>query len=460
MSTIVTRAGKGSPLTNTEMDSNLTNLNTDKYQSGDSPTFTLINNLTVGRGNGNVATNTAVGASALAANTSGSGNVAVGDRALAANTTATNSVAVGQLALYANTTGTTNNALGHAALFSNTTGSNNVAAGDGALFSNTTASSNIAVGYQAGYSNTTGAAINAFGRQSLYSNTTANYNSAFGDQTLYSNTTGASNVAMGTIALYSNTTGSNNVGIGQQALQANTTGSATVAIGYQAGYSSNSNNSVFVGNTAGYTGAAYSVFIGNSAGYNTSGLSNTFIGTNYAYGTAAGKAVTTGAKNTIIGGYDGNMNGLDIRTASNYIVLSDGDGNPRGYFDNAGSIFVPRTYLDTTASAANMFITSAGQYARSTSALKYKQDIRDVEDFDIGLLRPVRYKSKCEGDDQTKDHLGLIADEAAEAGFEELVIRDAEGEIEGFQYERLTVVLLKKLQVFESEFKAYKEAHP
>ncbi len=32
MSTIVTRAGKGSPLTNTEVDSNFTNLNTDKIQ--------------------------------------------------------------------------------------------------------------------------------------------------------------------------------------------------------------------------------------------------------------------------------------------------------------------------------------------------------------------------------------------------------------------------------------------
>jgi len=33
MSTIVTRAGKGSPLSNTEMDSNLTNLNTDKLEA-------------------------------------------------------------------------------------------------------------------------------------------------------------------------------------------------------------------------------------------------------------------------------------------------------------------------------------------------------------------------------------------------------------------------------------------
>ena len=35
MSTIVTRAGKGSPLTNNEIDSNFTNLNTDKLEDGD-----------------------------------------------------------------------------------------------------------------------------------------------------------------------------------------------------------------------------------------------------------------------------------------------------------------------------------------------------------------------------------------------------------------------------------------
>ena len=33
MSTIVTRAGKGSPLTNNEVDANFTNLNTDKIET-------------------------------------------------------------------------------------------------------------------------------------------------------------------------------------------------------------------------------------------------------------------------------------------------------------------------------------------------------------------------------------------------------------------------------------------
>lgn len=40
MSTIVTRSGKGSPLTNAEMDSNLTNLNTDKLEKNGSTVMT------------------------------------------------------------------------------------------------------------------------------------------------------------------------------------------------------------------------------------------------------------------------------------------------------------------------------------------------------------------------------------------------------------------------------------
>ena len=42
MSTIVTRAGKGSPLTHAEVDANFSNLNSDKYQSGDAVTFATV----------------------------------------------------------------------------------------------------------------------------------------------------------------------------------------------------------------------------------------------------------------------------------------------------------------------------------------------------------------------------------------------------------------------------------
>ena len=48
--------------------------------------------------------------------------------------------------------------------------------------------------------------------------------------------------------------------------------------------------------------------------------------------------MTTGSSNTILGNFTGNQGGLDIRTASNYIVLSDGDGNPRAYWNGSTGV--------------------------------------------------------------------------------------------------------------------------
>jgi hypothetical protein len=131
---------------------------------------------------------------------------------------------------------------------------------------------------------------------------------------------------------------------------------------------------------------------------------------------------------------------------SNQLVFERAGVATDALIDSSGNFAIPTSYSHTTASAANTFMRSDGYLQRSTSALKYKQDIRNLQSIDISLLRPVRYKSKCEGDDQTKDHLGIVADEAHESGFTELVTYGAEGEVEGFQYERLTVVLLKELQ--------------
>jgi hypothetical protein len=50
MSTIVTRAGKGSPLTHTEVDTNFTNLNTDKLQSGDTAASLVITSADINGG--------------------------------------------------------------------------------------------------------------------------------------------------------------------------------------------------------------------------------------------------------------------------------------------------------------------------------------------------------------------------------------------------------------------------
>jgi hypothetical protein len=186
-------------------------------------------------------------------------------------------------------------------------------------------STNTAVGASALAANTSGNGNDAFGNQALINNTSGSTNNAFGYAALIANTTGSSNTAMGSYsvggeyaALQANTTGSFNVGIGNGALRSNTTASNNTAVGYQAGYVSTGPNNVFLGYQAGVA--------------NTSGEQNTFVGR------VAGAAITTGGKNSILGSYNGNQGGLDIRTASNYVVLSDGDGNPKAYWDDNGRL--------------------------------------------------------------------------------------------------------------------------
>ncbi len=136
-------------------------------------------------------------------------------------------------------------------------------------------------------------------------------------------------------------------------------------------------------------------------------------------------------------------------------ILAFGTNNTeRARIDSAGNfvqaagcrIYSIGTYNLTTAAAANLNVDGNGTFFRSTSALKYKKDIRNLENIDINLFRAVRYKSKSESDDQTKDHFGIVADEVDAAGIKELVNYGVEGDVEGFQYERLTVVLLKHCQ--------------
>jgi hypothetical protein len=204
-----------------------------------------------------------------------------------------------------------------------------------ALYSNTTASNNTAVGYQAAYSNITGTGVTAVGKDALLVST-GSFNTAIGRSAGSATTSGVNNFFGGVNAGGTNSTGNYNTAVGgldsgnSAVLGLNTTGSNNTAFGSAALYSNTTaSNSTAIGYTAGYTATgAGNTFVGYGAGYGvTTGAGNTFVGPATATG-QAGFLVTTGSKNTILGGYTGNQGSLDIRTASNYIVLSDGDGNP------------------------------------------------------------------------------------------------------------------------------------
>jgi len=248
--------------------------------SGNLTNAGTINTLNVGRGGGNVVYNTAVGAGTLGSSSqTGAYNAFFGLNCASANTTGSYNCAYGAYTLNTNTTGSSNTAYGQAALYSNLTGSYNTAVGHQAGYSTTTGGQNVFIGYQAGYSNT-----------------------AYNQNTI----------------------------IGFQAGYYNVNGNLNTFLGWQAGFSYNPSTP----NTNGLN-----CFLGYYSGYGvTTGAQNTFIG-----GNASGYQMTTGNYNTILGNFSGNGSGLDIRTASNYIVISDGAGNPRIISNGSGEISMNTT---------------------------------------------------------------------------------------------------------------------
>jgi hypothetical protein len=138
--------------------------------------------------------------------------------------------------------------------------------------------------------------------------------------------------------------GSTSVHVGQGAGRKNYNGGSgqqNTAVGYNAlGVNQASNfNTAFgisalgsLGDTA-FSNYDANTAIGAYAGSSLlTGINNTFLGR------SAGSSITSGSSNTILGMYDGNSGGLDIRTSSNNVVLSDGAGNIRLIANAAGNI--------------------------------------------------------------------------------------------------------------------------
>jgi hypothetical protein len=97
----------------------------------------------------------------------------------------------------------------------------------------------------------------------------------------------------------------------------------------------------------------------------------------------------------------------------------------------------------STTSSANLFLTTAGTVQRSTSSLRYK---RDVEDLDVTVaqvlaLRPVTWRDRVEveTDPDTEHRIpGFIAEEVHALGLTQFVVYDEEGRPDALQSDRIS----------------------
>jgi hypothetical protein len=377
--------GANSPLTG--------NLNIGGYNLTN---IALINGITVGRGAGSIATNTAIGSQSLASNTTGNNNTANGYQALYSNTTGENNTANGYQALYSNPTGNNNTANGYLALYFNTTGENNTANGVQALYFNTTGENNTANGHSALYSNTTGSNNTATGFYALLSNTTGTNNTANGYQALRFNTTGQQNTANGMNALFSNTTGQYNTAIGYQAgygtgTNANTTGNNNRFIGSgSVGVSATGSNRTWIGNSSTTsTFLAGNLLIGTTTdeGYrlNVSGSTN-----------ISGSVTITGSLNVtagITGSFQGNGSGLTGLSTFPYT----GSARITGSLILTGSLNIGNIG-GNTSSLVNIALPSSSYSPNTTQALSFGSFVDDLNKIpDTGSLSipiiPAGYQS-------------------------------------------------------------------
>jgi len=154
-----------------------------------------INGLTVGKGGGSVASNTAVGISVISGTATGTQNTGVGNTALRDLSSGSSNTAVGQAAGRATTTGANNVFMGFAAGIVNVSGGNNTALGTYAGYS-LTGSSNTYLGYYAGFDATSGSGNTIVGNETGRGITTGNYNTIIG-----ANVSGLSSSLSNTIIL-------------------------------------------------------------------------------------------------------------------------------------------------------------------------------------------------------------------------------------------------------------------
>lgn len=138
------------------------------------------------------------------------------------------------------------------------------------------------------------------------------------------------------------------------------------------------------------------------------------------------------------------------------VIDSGGTLQPAFVFDEASRLDLPGVYAETTGSAANVFIDTDGSLRRSTSSLKYKENIEDyVPPASIDLLRPVFFTQK--GDPSGRVYAGLIAEEMHAAGFVEFVLY-ADGEPDALHYPNMVALLVNEVKALRARVTALEGA--
>lgn len=136
---------------------------------------------------------------------------------------------------------------------------------------------------------------------------------------------------------------------------------------------------------------------------------------------------------------------------------------------DADYVHIPAVYNKTASSGSWVMVAPDGALIRSTSASKYKTDIKRSYVFDYGdrlldlptatWMDKAEMKRYSDGESEEKPtrNFGMIAEDLADAGLEMLVQRNPEGGLEGIQYDRIGVALIPVVKQLKDKVKQLEE---
>lgn len=262
----------------------------------------------------------------------------------------------------------------------------NTGLGTGALSSIIAgAQDNTAFGSGALAACTTGSLSVAVGFQALNTITDNGFNCAVGSQAMHVATgTCTNNTALGNFALYSiDDPGINSTSVGMGSLQQSVGGSHNIAVGFQAGFN-----------------------------YTTTESSNIMIG----------NAGTITESNVIRIGVQGSG---DAQQDTCFIAGIDG----------------------STVTGSAVLVDTNGQLGDIVSSIKYKDNVKDIQNRSILDLRPVQFNYKSDKSKTTT--FGLIAEEVHKV-FPDLVLYK-DKEPYSVKYHEMSALLLNEIQKLRAE---------
>jgi len=151
--------------------------------------------------------------------------------------------------------------------------------------------------------------------------------------------------------------------------------------------------------------------------------------------------------------------GSGTSSAASAFIAGDVGGNTLLSVRNDGNIGTglqaASPYNNNSASAANVIVFTDGTLGRSTSSLKYKNNVRN---YDKGLdiinkMRPVYYNGNNDGN---TEFAGLIAEEIHDLGLNEFVQYAKDGSPDALAYSNMIALLIKGIQELNTKIENLK----